>query len=638
MRDTSLPVSSIESREPAGFPVNASSGPPWPAGDADPVMTDTGLSPDRAIDPAPSLNPSADPDPSPATGPSVTDDPGRYVNIAHRLRRMVRRHPHKRAVVFPAGWDGSNGRVAYTHLTFVQLDRESDYLAHGLESIGILKGTRTILMAPPSLEFFCLVFALFKIGAIPVIVDPGMGMKRMVECLEESRPEAFIGIAKAHLLRFLFPAKFRTVNKWVSIGHRLFGLAHSLDRLRDVSWEPHPLAQTRPEDVAAILFTTGSTGPAKGVIYTHGIFDAQVERIQEHFQFQEDDIDLPTFPLFSLFDPALGMTAIIPDMDPTRPAEADPEKIIESIFDHGVTNMFASPALLRRLGEYGEAANQKLPTLRRVISAGAPVSPSALDMFAAMLPETARIFTPYGATEAMPVLCADHVEILSETRKFSEKGYGMCVGRPVGDMEVRIIRITDAAIEIWSDQLMVPDGEIGEITVRGSVVTQRYFERPHDDHLSKIQDGAALWHRMGDLGWRDNKGRVWFCGRKSHRVVTENGTLFSVPCEAIFNNHAYVYRSALVGLGDPPRQKPVICIELRNGGRGMDREEVKKELLNMASQNAMTEDIRTVFFHDGFPVDIRHNAKIFRERLRDWAEAQAKAQQTQAQQAAARRK
>jgi acyl-coenzyme A synthetase/AMP-(fatty) acid ligase len=477
-------------------------------------------------------------------------------------------------------------------------------------------------MVQPSLEFFVLVFAMFKVGAVPVVVDPGMGYERMVQCHNQSKAEAFIGVPMAHVLRrFKYSKYFKNVKSLVTVGRRWLWGGFTMRQLQQISWEPYTPVQTRADETAAILFTTGSTGPAKGVVYTHGIFDSQVRHIQEHFGIGPDEVDLPTFPLFSLFDPALGMTAVIPDMDPRFPAKADPEKIIEAIVDQGVTNMFASPALLQRVGEYGIEEEIKLPSLKRVISAGAPVSPVNIEKFSFMLTGDAEIFTPYGATEAMPVLSIGSREILNETRKFSEKGYGMCVGRPLEGIDVRIIKISDESIEGWSDKLSVGDGEIGEITVKGDIITREYFEEPHHNALSKIRDGQDIWHRMGDLGWRDNKGRIWFCGRKSHRVITENGSLFTIPCEAIFNRHPSVARSALVGIGKAPRQKPVICIELKNEGRGVDKDALKHELLNIAAKNHMTEDIKTLLFHDKFPVDVRHNAKISREELAKWADS-----------------
>jgi acyl-coenzyme A synthetase/AMP-(fatty) acid ligase len=325
--------------------------------------------------------------------------------------------------------------------------------------------------------------------------------------------------------------------------------------------------------------------------------------------------------LFALFDPALGMTAVIPDMDPTKPAKVNPQRIVEAVVNHGVTNMFASPALLNRVGRYGEAKGIKLPSLKRVISAGAPAAPSNIARFSAMLTDEGEVHTGYGATEAMPVSSFGSREILEETAQLSEKGFGMCVGRPVQGIDVQIIRITDAPIENWSQVQLVDEGDIGEIAVRGEIVTRGYFERPRHDALSKIKDDQRIWHRMGDLGWRDAKGRLWFCGRKSHRVVTADRTLFTIPCEAVFNNHPSVFRSALVGLGDAPRQQPVICIELEAESRNDDKEVLTRELLELAQGNPLTEKVDTFLFHPAFPVDIRHNSKIFREKLAAWAQS-----------------
>ncbi|MFP4040029.1 MAG: fatty acid CoA ligase family protein [Desulfosudaceae bacterium] len=539
------------------------------------------------------------------------------VNIATRLKEMARVQPYKKAVVAPVGRDNT-GRVAYVHLTFAQLDADSDRLAGGLEKAGFRRGSRTVLMVRPSLDFFSLVFALFKAGIIPVVVDPGMGISRMLSCFSETSPQGFIGIPPAHVLRKLRPAFFKSVRNRVTVGPRWFWGGPTLDRLRRNGDDQYQLQRTGRDETAAILFTTGSTGPAKGVIYTHGNFDAQINQIQNHFQIAPDEIDLPTFPLFALFDPALGMTAVIPDMDPTRPARVNPEKIIEGITNFGVTNMFASPALLKRVGSHCRRQNIKLPSLRRVVSAGAPVHPDNIEQFSQALPPTAEIHTPYGASEAVPVISIGSREILAETKPMTEKGFGNCVGRVLSGVEARLIKITDSPIEEWSDDLLVAPGEPGEITVKGDHVTAAYHNRPRDNAAAKIPDGNGFWHRMGDLAWIDNKNRYWFLGRKSHRVTTEKKVLFTVPCEAIFNNHPDVARSALVGVGQPGRQKPVICVEPLKK-KGIHRKELTRELLALAKTHKLTQDIETVLFHDNFPVDIRHNSKIFREKLTLWA-------------------
>ncbi|MBU5614006.1 fatty acid CoA ligase family protein [Geomonas azotofigens] len=536
-----------------------------------------------------------------------------FVNIAAHLPEMAKRQPETRAIIFPKG---------KRSLTFSELNRMSDKIARGLIANGIRSGVRTVLMVTPSPEFFALTFALFKIGAVPVLIDPGLGIKNLKQCFAEAEPHAFIGIPKAHIARKLFGWGKETIRTCVTVGPRLFWEGTTLAKIIAEQQDdtPFTLAPTQKEDVAAILFTSGSTGIPKGAIYSHGNFAAQVKALKEVYGIEPGEIDLPTFPLFALFAPALGMTAVIPEMDFTRPGSVDPRKIVGPINEYGVTTMFGSPALINRVGRYGVEHGVKLPTLRRAISAGAPVPASVLERFTSLLNPGVQVFTPYGATEALPVCSIGSTEILQETRKITDAGGGVCVGRPVEGIRLEIIQITDNPIYGWDDLLRVPTGKIGEIVVQGEQVTRGYYNRPESDHLSKIIDPAtgSFFHRMGDLGGRDEEGRVWFCGRKSHRVETESGPLYTIPCEAVFNTHPAVFRSALVGVGEPGALTPVICIELEKGAK-VDREQVRNELKTLAEEHIHTRSIETILFHPAFPVDIRHNAKIFREKLAVWA-------------------
>jgi len=547
----------------------------------------------------------------------VSDEP--TVNIASHLPTMARRQPHTLAVVFPCGRDAGD-RVRYTHLTYRQLDEESNRIARGLAAVGVERGIRTVLMVKPSLEFFSLTFALFKVGAVPVLVDPGMGVKNLGQCLAEAAPTAFIGVPKAHVARKLFGWAKESTKILITVGRRLGWGGRTLDDVRSLGGAGEALADTHADETAAILFTSGSTGVPKGAVYTHGIFAAQVESIRTVYGIEPGEIDLPTFPLFALFAPALGMTAIIPDMDPTRPAQADPRKLIEAIEDFGVTSMFGSPALIDRLGRYGAEHGVRLESLRRAISAGAPVAPIVLERFAKMLREGAEVYTPYGATEALPVCSIGSGEILADTRRVTERGGGVCVGHPVPGMDVKIIRTSDEPLPEWDPSLVLPDEETGEIVVRGPVVSEEYFHRPESNALAKMRDTVTgeIVHRMGDLGYRDASGRVWFCGRKTHRITSGDETLFTVPCEAIFNTHPHVFRSALVGVEKNGAAEPVLCVELEHDAR-VDRKRLRDELLSRAQEHEHTRSIRRILFHPSFPVDIRHNAKIFREKLAVWA-------------------
>ncbi len=535
-------------------------------------------------------------------------------NIASHVPAMAKLDPTRKAIVAP------NGTGGWRSISFGELDAQSDAYASGLGSIGIARGTRTVLMVPPSLEFFPLVFGLFKAGAVIVMIDPGIGRRALLKCLDEIEPQAFIGVTAAHIARILFPKPFRHVKSWVTVGPRLFWGGHTARQLLG-NQNPFTMVEPGPNETAAILFTSGSTGIPKGVVYTHEMFDAQVRMIRQTYGIEPGEIDLPTFPLFALFDPALGMTAVLPEMDSRFPAKASAQKLVEAMRSNHCTMMFGSPALLDNLGRYCVENNITLPGLKRVLSSGAPVRNDVLERMAKVLGPEAQVFTPFGATEALPVASIGSHEVLRETAQGAATGLGICVGRPVEGTTVRIIRITDDAIENWSDDLEVPAGQIGEIAVSGPSVTREYFARPLQTKLAKIKDGAAVIHRMGDVGYFDEAGRLWMCGRKSHRLETRQGTLFTVPVEEIFNQHPAVKRTALVGPGERGRQHPHVLIE-REPGTALTDEQLIADLKVLAAKHIETANLHDFTVYPGtFPVDARHNAKIEREKLTAWVAA-----------------
>lgn len=546
-------------------------------------------------------------------------------NIASHLPIMARQQPDALAIIVPHERDpGGSGCARYT---YKQLDQESDRIAGGLRRIGIDKGTRTVLMIQPGLDFFALVFALFKVGAVLVAIDPGMGIKNLGKCLAEAGPAAFIGNRSAHLIRWLFRWGHTTLRTHVLVAKGpALGLGKfNINRIRRLGAEHNktPTTETKPDDVAAILFTSGSTGLPKGVVYTHANFNAQVQALRTEYDIQPGEIDVSTFPLFALYAPALGMTSIIPDMDFTRPGHVVPRNIIEPIRRYEATTMFGSPALLDRVGRWGAKNKIKLPSLRRVLSAGAPVSARSLEQFSSLLGPDVQIFTPYGATECLPVCSIGSDEVLNETRIKTGQGGGICVGHPVEEMQVRIIRISDKPIPAWHDDLLEETNVIGEIVVQGPQVTEKYFNRQEATDLAKIPvaDGS-FYHRMGDVGYLDDKGRLWFCGRKSQRLRTTDCTLFTIPCEGVFNKHPIVLRSALVGITENTTTRPVLCVELEADSKNADPDQISNELFEIGAAYAHTAVIKDILFHPGFPVDIRHNAKIGREALGIWAAKQ----------------
>jgi acyl-CoA synthetase (AMP-forming)/AMP-acid ligase II/pimeloyl-ACP methyl ester carboxylesterase len=552
--------------------------------------------------------------PSGQVAPETPAVGGVGANFASRLSHMAHMRPYAIAAVEPRGRD-RRGRVRSVHYTFAQLDAESTRIAGALRAVGIGRGVRTVFMIKPGLDCLAFAFAVFKVGAVLVGIDPGMGPRNMARCIKEAQPTAFIGVPISHFLRRLLGWSRRTIRINVVVGSKKW----SVDRLLAAAPGGVPTAAgeepVTPDAPAAICFTSGSTGVPKGVVYTHATFHAQVEALHQLYGMEPGEVDLATFAHFSFFHVALGLTTVFADMDFVHPARANPVLLAEAIADFGVTSMFGSPALLNVLGRWASQRNVRFPSLRRVISAGAPVPLPVIRRIQETLRPGVQVFTPYGATEALPVSSIGSAEILGDTGRLAEKGSGVCVGRPCAGIDVRIIKITDEPIAQWSNDLLAPPKEIGEIAVRGPGVTESYFNRPHSNALAKIASAEGVYHRMGDLGYLDDDGRLWYCGRKSQRVQTPSQVHFTEPCEGVFNAHPGVFRSALVPVGDKGATEPGLCVQLEAGiGRG-EHGRMRAELLRVAAEHPHTRAIKSVYFFDDFPVDVRHNAKISREKL-----------------------
>jgi acyl-CoA synthetase (AMP-forming)/AMP-acid ligase II len=567
-------------------------------------------------------------------------------NVARRLAAMAQSRPEATAVVEPLDYD-SAGRRRYRHVTFRELDEDSDRIARGLREMGAAPGTRLALLVRPGIDFIALVFGMFKAGTVAILIDPGMGRRNLIGCLAEAEPEGFVAIPLVQAVRVLLRGRFPKARFNVTVGRRWFsgwgGL--TLEQLRGGPWTGAESAPVEADDPAAIIFTTGSTGPPKGVLYSHGNFDAQVEQIRDFYGIRPGEIDLPCFPLFGLFNCAMGVTAVIPDMDPSRPAKVDPMKIIEAARDWNVTQAFGSPAIWDRVSRYCEAHGARLPTIRRVLSAGAPIPADVLRRTKACIHPEGEVHTPYGATEALPVASNSASEVLGGTICWGDsctvapgvavqlppqhpglggtaeqtlRGAGVCVGRRFSGVRWKVIRIVDRPIRSIDEVKELPTGEIGELIVQGPQVTRKYVTRVQSNALAKIADAATIWHRMGDSGYLDQEDRFWFCGRVAHRVLTADGPMYPVRCEAIFNQHPGIRRSALVGVGPAGRQRPVIVLEPHKGHMpkgGKQREALLAQIRELGASSPLTRPIADFLLHPGFPVDIRHNAKIFREKL-----------------------
>ncbi|WP_280431939.1 fatty acid CoA ligase family protein [Nocardia brasiliensis] len=544
-----------------------------------------------------------------------------YWQAIDRFRAFARAEPDREAVIYPVGKDAA-GLPTYRHVSYRELDDWSEAIAERLTASGVGSGARTIVLVLPSPQLYAILFALLKIGAVPVVIDPGMGLRKMVHCLRAVEAEAFIGIPPAHAVRVLFRRSFAKVRTTVTVGRRWFWRGAKLS-----AWgtTPSGAAVDRvpadPGDVLVIGFTTGSTGPAKAVELTHGNLASMIDQVHTARGEIAPETSLITLPLVGILDLLLGSRCVLPPLIPSKVGSTDPAHVAHAIETFGVRTMFASPALLIPLLRHLEQQPNELKTLASIYSGGAPVPDWCIAGLRAALTEDVRIFAGYGSTEALPMSLIESRELFDGLVERTHRGEGTCIGRPADRIDARIVAITDDAIPTWAraEELagdLAQSRGIGELVVAGPNVSTHYYWPEAANRQGKIVDGDRIWHRTGDLAWIDDAGRIWFCGRKSQRVVTADGPMFTVQVEQIFNTVAGVARTALVGVGTPGTQRPVLCIELKPDADGAA---VGAALRARGAEFDLSRPIADFLIHPGFPVDIRHNAKIGREQLAQWA-------------------
>jgi len=518
---------------------------------------------------------------------------------------------------------GKDGEPQFRTRSFLELKERVHGYAQAFADQGLQPGDRAGVFITDGIEFVTVVYALQRLGAVPVLIDPGMGVPNMRACIREQKMRALIGVKKAHVLRLVFGKDFADVKVKVVTDAGWFFGAKGLDKLYQKNAGVEFKAHTpKPGEPATIVYTSGSTGVPKGVVYTHAMMGGQVNGVREVGGFEPGEAHVACFPGFALYAVACGMTVVFPEMDFTKPAKADPSRIIEAMDKFEAHSAFASPALWETFSRAVVEHQHEFPRMRAFFASGAAVQPALLERLLPSIPN-GNMYTPYGATESLPVAYIGGRQILEETAAQTAEGKGTCVGKIAPEMEVRIIRITDEPIAEMNDDLLLPPGEIGELAVKGLVVTEVYDQRPEHTAKAKMKDADGnVWHRMGDVGTVDAHNQLWFCGRKTHRVECQvdgaTKVLHSVPCEAIFERHDDVFRAALTWVGDKPHQTPVMCVELHGDAKANLVDELKAE----AAKFEHTACIEHILVHPKFPVDRRHNAKIEREKLSVWAAEQ----------------
>ena len=510
----------------------------------------------------------------------------------------------------------------YQSLTFHACRELGEQYARGLQASGIGQGDLAVILMQPSLELVPVFLALWHVGAIPLVVDPGATKQQKLKSIEDIRPNVLVGIPIAHALRILHRKVFQSIRRSVTVGgFSPVGGPTLQSFLRLPKDGPFVSAPTLAGDTMAIVFTTGSTGDPKGVVYTHANGAAIIQIMQESLGLGPREVCLACHPAFAIYFVGSGATVITPDMDPRYPRDASPACLLDIIRNQRPTVAFMQIPVVRNLVKYCAERGEKIPYLRKILTTGASVPIELVEgVQQAMAEPDGDLHVMYGATEALCISYATGRELLLQASHMRD-GEGTYLGRPTSRITVKVIGISSQPIERWSPDLALAPRQIGEICVFGPVVTPAYHGKPEATRKAKIPDETGLWHRMGDAGYIDEDGGIWYCGRIADRLETAAGYFYSDLVEPIFNRHPGVNRSALVGVAvaGSSLKRPVMLIEPVRNGVAPDRANETKliaDLKSLAARHPKTSSIDDIRIYPGaFPVDVRHGAKIRRDML-----------------------
>jgi acyl-coenzyme A synthetase/AMP-(fatty) acid ligase/pimeloyl-ACP methyl ester carboxylesterase len=543
--------------------------------------------------------------------PAADDlDPGRFTPLWSRLD--ARASDTGAAVLDMASGGGRPPRTVSWQLLARQVRR----IAAGLHALGVRQGDRVSLLVQPGPTLTALVYACLRIGAVVVVADAGLGARGLTRAQRGAQPDYLVGQTKALVAaRALgWPGVRIATDPLTPAERRALGVAHQLVDVADAGRDEVLPPEPGPADEAAVLFTSGSTGPAKGVVYTHAQLSALRDVLGEHFDVRPDSGLVTGFAPFALLGPALGTRSVTPDMDVSSPRTLTARAVADAVRASDAGIVFLSPAAILNVvataGDLDAPAREALGRVRTFLSTGAPISADLLGSAADLMP-AARAHTPYGMTECLLVTDIDLDGIRAAA---SAPDAGVCVGTPVGPGEV-LISALDADGAASGDPGTTP-GVLGEVLIRAPHLKQRYDRLWLTDRAAARDTPPGRWHRTGDVGHLDDQGRLWIEGRLAHVLTTADGPLAPVGPEQHVERVPEVRRAAVVGVGPAGVQHAVAVVETRAGVR---RPGLAPSSLAAAVRAASPVPLAAVLVLPTMPTDVRHNSKIDRARLAVWA-------------------
>lgn len=515
------------------------------------------------------------------------------MNLVSLLAERARLHPERPALV-----DRRRGKDRV--VTYRELTSRVSAGAHELQEAGLRRGQVVLVFQPVSIELYEFLLAAFYSGLRVMLADPSAGKAFLTNCCRRLQPDAFFGSWKAQCLRLAVSGMRSIPISFCS--EAWFPGAKS--------WHPgtetSPISEVPHEEPALITFTSGSTGLPKAAVRTHGFLLAQHRVLSKSLDFQDGEVDLITLPVFVLANLASGLTSVLAATDLAKPGSPDAAAIASQCARFHVTRCAASPAFFE--GLLGDG----IPPFRKLFTGGAPVFPDLLRRLRTALPD-AVIDSVYGSTEAEPIAHFPAHEACEETDMLTRQGGGLCSGIPVPEIELRIIADHWGAPLTTGDVDPLSAGEAGEIIVRGDHVLRGYLDGLGNNE-TKIPDNGTVWHRTGDAGWIDARGRVWLLGRCAEKLAPHSAP-DGLPTNAF--RYPFAIECALRELFPGIRMAAMEWESRRTliVGKTCDVKEAA------AIQTAAAAFGIHHFIHlPALPLDRRHNAKIDYPALRQLLE------------------
>ena len=546
------------------------------------------------------------------------------MNILSLLAEKAEIHPNKIAFAFL-----QNKTNEYDQISFRELDIKSSRVAIYLSNNGFSKGMKTLVLVRPSIDFIILIYGMFKLGVVPIF-PPNLnlkspnGRKQFRSILERANIDALIGSRKILLISYLLRVR--------SFSNKII----SMDKIRSYYLDSNNNSEYIIEsDVdwannsVFVKYTTGSTGPSKGVIYNHNMLHSHIKLLKSEGINSEDIFFGRSGTL--IVHPLIGLTSVI---HTNRPIETTGEEIVEAVNRWSVTACFLSPPSAINLSNYLELLDSEgfikkaFPTLERLYVGGETVSSEVVRTIEPHLssgrPKKGGYHLVYGATEGFP-LCQNQAINILESDSKTKSGNGICLGKAVSGVKIRILTFRHPLEEFDNSLAVDVTGKginsIGEISVSGPVVYTRLIagdEKAFGGSLTWARDtnDRTTWHRTGDLGYIDVENRIWLVGRKKHRVELSNGvTLYPKQIEPILDS-MFDIRTALVN--GPNNSQAFIIVEKNNQNWKILEDKLKHSIPTLCKLLKNNIDFSFVPFSQSFPVDSGHQAKIRREELSIW--------------------